>query len=252
MSVMLCWARLRRIFAKRLPRSSASHRIECFRTAACRFAKRQIKVGLSPWKSIALKASCDKRLRDIMAMVQIHVNVRASSRDPAKIAACALAVTEHDDASWGSDGFDGDWPARVPWTRSLQGEPPSRRLRKVCKADAGLVEGMYHRSSVQREVYGLKRRNISSSLCDARTCTFNGKYRWRVTRTSSFSFIRISIGTPLRMKSLVPFAADSFSTKIWRVGAFRITGYEWLRDVCVNIISWRCKSTWQEVIFHFF
>jgi len=63
------------------------------------------------------------------------------ARPPSRKIADRAPSTRCDEASWISDGFDGGWPSLQCRRERFKGSAPSRRLRKVCKADVGWPYG---------------------------------------------------------------------------------------------------------------
>lgn len=132
-------------------------RVEHFRTPASERWKGQIKVELSPWISIALKmpvASDDHKEQG--GRKAMHVKLEASSRVLAKIVnlACRLAA-RREEALWGSDGFHEGRPARRGRLKGSRHRADSEKSAKLMLVRRCLMEGMYHRSFVQGEVYVL-------------------------------------------------------------------------------------------------
>lgn len=215
----VCRARSRRIFAKRLPKRPASRRIaSVFGTAACGLAKEgKSRSGSHLENRSRWRRQCDERPRNIMAFVGIQRQTRAELARPREN--CSLCVVDycwtHDEASWGSDGFDGGRPARVPWVRSVhKGSRHRADSEKSAKPTPGSWKGCIIDRPYNVRSTAFNRRSTSSSLRDTRTCTFNGKYRWRITRTSSSSFIRVNWDSSCPRESLDQSAANSSSTKM--------------------------------------
>jgi len=137
-----------------------------------------IKVNLSPWRSIALKMPVTSDDRG-----KLSRDVRQNSMNWARVSPWKLltGVTHWNEASWDSDGLDEGKSTR---RGRFKGITPSRRLRKVCKADVGsqMPRGR-DVSSIVRTRWGLRPLNVRFSPL-AVTCTFNSKYRWQEMQTS--------------------------------------------------------------------
>lgn len=183
-------------------------RVERFRTASGR-RKEQIKVELSPWISITLKmpvVSDDHKeaVREKRYTSHSAKRARASSRK--LLTACRLAA-ECEQALWGSDGFDGGRSAR---RGRLKGIAPSRRLRKVCKADVG--SRMFHGRdvpSIVRIRWGLRpltTRSLFLIICNTRTYTSSGKYNINIVSLLflSIKFSVLSMNPLTNLKLIFP------------------------------------------------